>query len=231
MTSVYFKKISFLISLTFLIFSAESFAKTTHCLVVRGKGVFYDPKIAEGSYILASEPLKGNCKYFDTWDDLYLDFSKNKEKYTENDQFFIDQAVHGMPGGRAFDCPGPKADGKEAKTPDDVGGTSPSKIIGILEEIAVQHQVLFLNQSCHGGSLLTRYLQHLDSSEKVNETQSRLCIMTDSVQGMVSHGTIDQFKSFAISERKNMPLSKAGSFDIFLSILFAKRVKSFKLVA
>ena len=42
---------------------------------------------------------------------------------------------------------------------------------------------------------------------------------------------IDQFKSFAISERKNMPLSKAGSFDIFLSILFAKRVKSFKLVA
>ena len=44
-------------------------------------------------------------------------------------------------------------------------------------------------------------------------------------------GRIDQFKSFAISERKNMPLSKAGSFDIFLSILFAKRVKSFKLVA
>ena len=45
------------------------------------------------------------------------------------------------------------------------------------------------------------------------------------------HLLIDQFKSFAISERKNMPLSKAGSFDIFLSILFAKRVKSFKLVA
>jgi hypothetical protein len=172
----------------FVMFPIGSFA-ATHCLVVVGQGAYQDKLYPIASPFLKQAPIKGTCKEFNTWKDLYGYFNTHRSSFSEEDQFFITQAVHGAPGGRGFDCEGEITDPSHINsktTLEQIGGTGPQEIIDILEDMASQNRVAYHNMSCHGGSLLTTYLQKHNSSSSVDEIQSRLCIVTESIQGAVT---------------------------------------------